>query len=91
LQWAEHVQIYPTIKSVIEGWLQASMAMSCNPLCALLGACHDDCAGAAEAKAGVGQRTGKDGEDGLVDGLDLARVQDVAGEEGDDEQDDEDG
>ena len=40
---------------------------------------------------GWGQRTSKDGQDRLVDRLDFARVQDVAGEEGDYEQDDEDG
>ncbi|EFQ91069.1 hypothetical protein PTT_12205 [Pyrenophora teres f. teres 0-1] len=35
-----------------------------------------------------GQRTGKNGEDRLVDGLDLPRMEDIAGEEGDYEQDD---
>lgn len=37
------------------------------------------------------QRTGKDGEDRLMDGLDFARVEDVAGKEGYYEQDDQDG
>jgi len=36
-------------------------------------------------------RTSKDGQDGLMDGLDLARMQYVAREEGDYEQDDENG
>ena len=37
------------------------------------------------------QRTSKNGQDGLMDGLYFARVQYVAREEGDYEQDDEDG
>lgn len=47
--------------------------------------------GGSGPRRGWGPRTGKDGQDRFVNGLDFARVQDVAGEEGDDEQDDEDG
>lgn len=39
----------------------------------------------------MGQRTSKDGQDGFMDGLYFACVQDIAGKEGDYEQDDEDG
>lgn len=80
------MQIYPTNQSLIELLPQACRAMACNPVCALLGACHDDCARAVEAtEAGVGQRTSKDGQDSFMDGLYFARMQDVAGKEGDDE------
>ena len=92
LSWAGRVQIYPTITRRIEVWLQASKAMACNPLCTLRGAGHDNCAG---AKGGLGRawdrHTSKDGEDRLMDSLDLASVQDVAREEGYDEEDDQDG
>jgi hypothetical protein len=37
------------------------------------------------------EHAGEDGQDRLVDGLDLARLQDVAREQGHDEQGDEDG
>lgn len=54
------------------------MAFWCVPRCT------------AGARVGAG-RTSKNGQDGLMDGLNFARSQYVAGEEGDYEQDDEDG
>jgi hypothetical protein len=38
---------------------------------------------------GVEEGTGKDGQDGLVDGLDLPRLKHVTSEQGDDEKHDE--